>query len=382
MSAINEFSSLVATLYEATSDPQQWNRFVVQFYEAMGATRGVLTAQAPDPARTKVFLEGYTESERRTYAEYYYQHDQVLTAGLRSIENRSQWIGPLEEIYPFKALVSSEIYNDYYRDLDMHFASCVMVGPTGPYSALGMAAWRPKTRGPFSPDHHQLVELLTPHLKQAFRLQAKLSAAGAEATAFHAALEGAAVAVIALAADGQILVASPSAQALLSRGDVLLRRSGRLSAVDAKRNSTLQLLIDRAARAGGVDLIELGGKSVQPGGAMLLPQPGDRLALQLQVLPVRAGSASWSANPAVLVFIGDPNAAPPGRSQILKELYLLTPTEARLAELFLQGLELKQASEDLKLTYENTRFHLKQIFRKTNTTRQTQLLRLLLAIPA
>ena len=382
MSAIDEFSSLVATLYEATSDPQQWHRFVVQFYEAMGATRGVLTAQAADPARTRVFLEGYTDSERRVYAEYYHQHDQVLTAGLRVIENRSEWIGPLEEIYPFKTLESSEIYNDYYRDLDMHFASCVMVGPTGPYSSLGMAAWRSKTSGPFTPDQHQLAGLLTPHLKQAFRLQAKLSAAGSERTAFHTALEAAAVTVVALGADGHILAASPSAEALLSRAAVVVRRGGKLNAVDPKRNSTLQLLINRAARAGGVDLIELGGQSVQPGGAMLLPQAGGQLALQVQVLPVRAQSAIWIANPAVLVFIGDPGATPPGRSHILKDLYQLTPTEARLTDLFLQGLELKQASDELKLTYENTRFHLKQIFRKTNTTRQTQLLRLLLAIPA
>ena len=382
MSAIDQFSSLVSTLYEAAEDSQHWNRFVGQFYTAMDGTRGVLSARAQQPEMTKVFLEGYTEREKRDYADYYFQHDEVLAAGLQSIEKSSHWIGPLEEICSYKRLAVSEIYNDYYRVLGMHYASCVMVGATGPYSALGMAAWRPKKDGPFSAEQLKLVELLTPHLKQAFSLSSKLNMLGMEAQTFRAALDSASVAVFALRADGHILTASLPAEALLTRKDTLIRRGGRLKAVDAGRNGTLQKLIDVAARTSGIDLVGPGGTSVQPGGAMLLPQAGKALALQIQVLPLRASETSWGLNPAVLVFVSDPAASLPSRSQTLKDLYQLSPLETRLAELFLQGVELKQAAENLKLTYENTRFHLKQIFRKTGTNRQTDLLRLLMALPA
>lgn len=382
MPAIEEFSSLVATLYEAAADPQQWNRFVVQFYSAMDSTRGVLTATADDPALTKVFLEGYTDSERQDYADYYFQHDEVLRAGLRSILKRSHWTGPLEEIYSYKRLESTEIYNDYYRALDMHYASCVMVGATGPYLALGMAAWRPKEAGPFSPEQLRLVELLTPHLKKAFSLQAQLSAAKMEARMFHAALDAAAVAVTALAADGQILAASLPAEQMMREADVLLRRGGRLIASDPRKNAVLGMLIDRAARVSGVDLVGTGGSSVIPGGSTLLPVPGKIHGYQVQVLPVRATSAGSGRSPAVLVFVADPGTLMRDRSQVLKDLYNLSPHELRLSAQFLRGKELKQAADEMKLTYETTRFHLKQIFRKTNTSRQTELLRLLLAIPA
>ncbi len=382
MSAIDQFSSLISTLYEAAEDSQQWSRFVGQFYKAMDSTRGVLCARASQPGMTMVFLEGYTESEKRDYSEYFFQHDEVLTAGLHSVEKSSHWIGPLEEIYPYKALESSEIYNDYYRELGMHYAGCAMVGPTGPYSALGMAAWRSKKDGAFSADQLKLMELLTPHVKQAFFLHSKLHTLGAEAQAFGAALDTASVAVIALRADGHILAASPPAETLLNRKDVLIRRGGRLNAMDAERNGTLQKLIALAARTGGIDIIGPGSSSIQPGGAMLLPHAGRSLALQVQVLPVRASATSWGLKPAVLVFVSDPGAALPSRSQTLKNLYQLSPLETRLTELFLQGVELKQAADHLTLTYENTRFHLKQIFRKTGTTRQTELLRLLLALPA
>ena len=381
MHLFDEFSALVVTLYEAAEDAQHWDRFVAQFYRAMDSTRGALTAIAQQPELQQVVLQGYTGSEVQAYAEYYSQHDVVVAAGLQRLKQQSQWIGPLEEILPYPKLETSEIYNDHYRGMDMYYASCVMVGATGPYTALGLAAWRPKRDGPFIPEQLHLVELLTPHLKQAFFLQAKLIALGVEAQAFHAALDGAAVAVVALRADGHILAASPAAEALLSRKVVLVRRGGRLRAANAGRDRTLQLLIDRAVRVSGIDLVGIGGSSVQPGGAMILPQAGGPLALQVQVLPVRASASGWGSHPAVLVFIADPGAVPPSRAQVLKDLYQLTPLETRLADLFLQGIDLKQAAEELKLTYENTRFHLKQIFRKTNTSRQTELLRLLLAIP-
>ncbi len=348
----------------------------------MDSTRGALTAVAAEPELTKVVLEGYTESEVRAYSEYYCQHDTVLQAGLQTVRQRSQWIGSLGEILPYRELETSEIYNDHYRAMDMYYAACMMVGATGPYSALGLAAWRPRANGPFRPEQLHLVELLTPHLKQAFRLHAQLNTLRIEAGAFYSALDATDVTVIALRSDGYILTASPRGEAMLNRKAILARRGGRLRAVNAERDRTLQQLIACAARVGDMNLGKWDDTFVQPGGSLLLPQAGQPHALQMQLLPARSGGALTGVDLAVLVFIADPGTVPPSRARILQELYQLTPVESRLADLFLQGHELKQAAEELKLTYENTRFHLKQIFRKTKTTRQTELLRLLLAIPA
>ncbi len=382
MSALTDFSSLVATLYEAASDPEQWERFLDNFYRAMDGTHGALTAVAAKPECTKVVLQGYSDSEVRAYADYYSQCDVVVRAGLDTMKRQSQWIGPLEEILPYRELEASEIYNDHYRQMDMHYASCLMIGETGPYAALGLAAWRPRSSGPFRPEQLHLTELLAPHLKQAFQLHANLTSLRVEREAFHSTLDATAAAVLALRSDGRILTASLPAEAMLSRKEVLRRHDGRLHAVDPERNRILQHLIDCAARVGDLKLGDPAGTLVQPGGSLLLPMAGKPLALQVRVLPARSSRALTGVNPAVLVFIADPGAVPPSRARILQELYRLTPMESRLADLFLQGRELKEAAEELKLSYASTRFHLKQIFRKTNTTRQTELLRLLLAIPA
>ena len=381
MSALAEFSSLVATLYEAASDPQQWQRFLGDYYKAMNATRGALTAVATRPEIAKVVLEGYTESELCAYSDYYFQHDVVLQAGMDTMTRQAQWVGSVDEILPYRTLERSEIYNDYYRNLNMHHAACLMIGATEPYSALGLAAWRPQADGPFQPDELRLAELIAPHLTQAFRLHANLNSLRVQAQSFHAALDATAIAVIALRSDGHILTSSPAAEECLAAMEILLQRGGRLCAANSERDRLLQQMIHTAGRVGDLDLQAPGYKATLPGGSLLLHRAGKAQPLQVQILPVLTGGASTGPSPAVLVFITDPAAIPPSRARVLQQLYRLTPVEARLADLFLGGQELKEAAEQLKLTYDNTRFHLKQIFRKTNTTRQAELLRLLLAIP-
>jgi hypothetical protein len=79
---------------------------------------------------------------------------------------------------------------------------------------------------PFSPEQLYLVELRAPHVKQAFRLHAKLTTLRAETEAFHFAFDATAVAVVALRSDGGILAASQPAQLMLSRREILVQRSG------------------------------------------------------------------------------------------------------------------------------------------------------------
>jgi len=59
----------------------------------------------------------------------------------------------------------------------------------------------------------------------------------------------------------------------------------------------------------------------------------------------------------------------------------LTPAESRLADLLLQGYEVRAAADHLRTTLETTRFHLKRVLAKTGTRRQAELMRLMLSLP-
>jgi len=83
----------------------------------------------------------------------------------------------------------------------------------------------------------------------------------------------------------------------------------------------------------------------------------------------------------MLVFLSDPSSKPASRAAVLRALYGLTPTESRLADLLLQGFEVREAAGHMRTTLETARFHLKRVLAKTGTRRQTELMRLMLSLP-
>ena len=58
---------------------------------------------------------------------------------------------------------------------------------------------------------------------------------------------------------------------------------------------------------------------------------------------------------------------------VLESLYNLTPAEARVAAKLIEYPELKNAADALNISTTTARTHLKRIFRKTNTNRQSLL---------
>jgi len=88
--------------------------------------------------------------------------------------------------------------------------------------------------------------------------------------------------------------------------------------------------------------------------------------------------ALTSVRPAVCVVITDPDAQKPLPEDRIQSVFGLTAAEARLASLLASGVDLRSAAEMLKITYGTARVRLAEIFHKTETRRQGELIRLLL----
>jgi DNA-binding CsgD family transcriptional regulator len=86
-------------------------------------------------------------------------------------------------------------------------------------------------------------------------------------------------------------------------------------------------------------------------------------------------------DPAAVLFIGDPERPVEVDPRNLIRLYGLSRAEARVAVLLAKGLRLEQSAQQLGLTYETVRKHLKQIFSKTGTDRQAELIRTITSGP-
>ena len=103
--------------------------------------------------------------------------------------------------------------------------------------------------------------------------------------------------------------------------------------------------------------------------------------LQVVISPFCSGSLMNEPEANALVLFSDPFSKPKSRAAILRSLYGLTPTESRLSDFLIQGLEVREAAGRLRITVGTARFHLKRVLAKTGARRQSELMRLMLSLP-
>jgi len=114
------------------------------------------------------------------------------------------------------------------------------------------------------------------------------------------------------------------------------------------------------------------------GGAMSVSRPSYRRSFSLLVVPLPDEEDISSDAGNVAVFINDPEKHNEPPTNVLARLYGLTEAEARLLQALIVGKKLETVSDDFGVSMNTVRSHLKQIFRKTGTNRQPELVSLVM----
>ena len=81
----------------------------------------------------------------------------------------------------------------------------------------------------------------------------------------------------------------------------------------------------------------------------------------------------------VAVFVVDPEDGAPLAAEVLEDVYSLTHSEAEIVRLLAMGLSLEEAAQARGISMNTARSHLKHAFSKTGTSRQGELVRLIIA---
>jgi len=169
----------------------------------------------------------------------------------------------------------------------------------------------------------------------------------------------------------QVLFANHTAQRILEENDGLHVGPDGLRASRPRDSGDLRGLIRHAASpeapAGLVTL-------------MSLWRPSLKRMLLLRITPIQTPSAPLLAQllSHAAIFLHDPAAATTVDEGALSRLYGLTGAESHLVALLLSGSTLQQAAQALGVSLNTIRTHLKHVFMKTDTNRQTQLISLLI----
>lgn len=169
-----------------------------------------------------------------------------------------------------------------------------------------------------------------------------------------------------VAVEGRPHLANRAALAILDKKDGLsLERTGLV----ADRASDTRLLLKLLQNA--IRTPELGEPKESP---VSLPRKTARTSLIVRVFP-GPGQDCWPGtdNRAALMMLYDQDMALEVNAEALSKLYGLTRGEAALAAVLVRGKSIEEAAEELFISPHTARTHLKRIFMKTDTHRQTEL---------
>jgi DNA-binding CsgD family transcriptional regulator len=167
--------------------------------------------------------------------------------------------------------------------------------------------------------------------------------------------------------DCKIIHANRAARAMLEKGSPIQSVHGELKTPLLRTTAALKKAVTVVAEA-AIGRMGIG---------VPVPQSGGDPAY-IHVLPLMTGGTrsrlALRASAAVFVTVSDGAAGPP--VEAVAAVFDLTAGETRVAERLLAGRTPAEITEDLALAMSTVRSHLRSIFAKTGTSRQSDLVRL------
>ena len=221
------------------------------------------------------------------------------------------------------------------------------------------------------------LEDVVGHVLRAMHLHRSLVGGQVRGQATNIVLDSLPMGVILVNAEARILQVNRMAEEFLALGDGLRADAVGLAAASPHDSERLREMVTQVATAD----VEA---PATPVGVLRLDRPSLETPWQIVALPVHARRRADTVSEVAALFvtetaIGGPSGIPP---EALVRLFDLTPAEARLLVALVEGMTLDEAAETFGVSKNTLRNQLNQVFRKTETNKQSELVRLVLSSPA
>ncbi len=372
MSPAKRALPVIAQIYDAALDASRWQDVVSGLSAAYGGAAVGFAFQMPGfPVEGAFFEHGMRQADPRYLDVFVEQHKRGLPWALGYVENFVGRFGLASEVFPDEKVVETDYYREWMKPLG--FAACGPMGHTialeGGRPAAVIALFKREGQRAWRPQDCELGDLLVPHLARAYALHQRLS----ETAALAEALDRLPTGVMLLDARGHVVVRNRSADRILGLADGLQLDDGVPRAMRGADNAVLQQMIRLTldAKTAG---------SLLEGNVMAVTRPSGRRAFPLMLASLLSAGPEHTLHDAVAVlYVSDVEEQTLQHSEPLRKLYGLTRAELELVELLCDGRSLEESAAHRGVTMNTARTQLKQIFFKTGTGRQSELVRLVLA---
>jgi DNA-binding CsgD family transcriptional regulator len=357
-------SDLIGVVYDAAINPSLWENAIQKATYFVGGVGGGLFCKD---------VGAYHAA-----SPHHFGFDPPLPAELfRGIYASAErhFLGELErpiattDLIAFGELAETELYREWAKPQGIVDFVSALVDRTAVSAAI-FGVFRHERNGIVDEQARRHMSLIAPHFRRAVLIGRMFEFKAAEAATFADTFDGLGAGMYLVDAEGRLIHANVSGEAILGAADVLRVVGGRLVACDAQVG---QILRDVFAAAGQGDAA-LGTQGIA---VPLIGKDGERYVAH--ALPLTSGArrrAGVVYTAAAALFVRKASLAVSSRSEVIGKTFKLTPTELRVLLAIVEVGGIPEVAAALGVAHTTVRTHVSRLFEKTGTARQADLVKL------
>jgi DNA-binding CsgD family transcriptional regulator len=366
-----EIVELIGAIYDAVIDPNKW-------YEALDRVRvhfqlaNVMMALHDMRSKTASLsvLVNIPDEWAAAMAQPEYNAELMrLLGGQERIAAL-----PLEEPVNTLGVTDQKTMatNRYYTDLAQPnglIDSIAILLTRDRFRVGSIGFGRHRDAGPITPDVLAGLRIVAPHFRRAALIGGILQEKRQRRRMFEAVVNAVRTGVVLVDANANIVHANPAARHVMANGDPLADRSGRLRV----NGEVVQGGLNAAIVAAGEGDAALGRRGIAIPGTRA---DGEPFVVHVMPLTDRSARSEVPGEAVAAVFIAERGEDPQHVLDAATVLYNLTPAEARIFELILEGRDSEQIGQQLSISPNTLKSHTRNLLEKTGQQRRTGLVRL------
>jgi len=364
-----QLSHIIGDIYDAALDPSQWaavlgrtrdfvgGQTATLFWkDAVGKSGAVYYGDGGiDPHYTQLYFDKYVKLDPATTGQYFAELEKPVST---------------VDLLPYDDFLDTRFYKEWAQPQGLvDFVSAVLDKSVTNAAMFGV--FRHERHGVVDDETRRRMRLIVPHMRRAVLIGRAIDLKTAEAMSFADTLDGLTAGMFLVDDTARVVHANASGHAMLAAGDVLCAAGGRLVASDGQ---TDQALRDIYASAGSGDAA-VGVKGVS---VPLRSRDGERYVAH--VLPLTSGArrrAGTNYAAVAALFVHKAALDTPSPPEVIAKTFGLTPSELRVLLGIVEVGGVAETAMALGIAETTVKTHLHQLFAKTGTRRQAELVKLI-----
>jgi DNA-binding CsgD family transcriptional regulator len=360
-------SALIGTIYDAALDPTLW-------VEALDGTKEFVGGQAAglgwkdavaksggshydiglDPYYRQLYFDKYIKLDPCTTGQFFAEIGEPVST---------------VDVIAYDEFVQTRIYKEWAQPQGLVDCALALLEKSATSIAF-LALFRHERHGLIDGEARRRIRLVVPHFRRAVLIGKVIDLKKAEAASLADTLDGIHAGMFLVDASGRVVHANAAGHGMLDAADVLRVDGGRLICSDAQAG---RALADAFVTAGNGDAA-IGVKGVA---VPLVARDGARHVAH--VLPLTSGArrqAGTSYAAVAALFVHKAALDAPSPPEAVAKAYGLTPMELRVLLAVVEVGGVAEVAEALGIAETTVKTHLGRVYKKTETGRQAELVKL------